>query len=92
MTLKSVRKGKKNPAPDPYLIAQLLWKEEALDVLEKYGLAKGWRTQRVKLIHERLATELSFKNLATEVRSTLKQRNSWLRQDGAHQLNVPVHA
>lgn len=73
------RKAEINPDPDPYLIAQLLWKEEAVCVLERFGLAKGWRSRRVKDIHQRLASELALGVLTGEVRAALKQRQVWLR-------------
>ena len=90
--LEGVRESKANPSPDPYLVAQLLWKEEAIAVLDSYGLAKGWRGKRIKLIHQRLSSELPFPTLSLEVRSALKRRTGWLRQNGSHQLDVPVNA
>jgi hypothetical protein len=68
-----------NPAPNPYLVAQLLWKEEALAVLDSFGLGKGWRAKRIKEIHQRLASELPFEQLSFQVREMLKRRNGWLR-------------
>ena len=69
-----------NPSPDPYLVAQLLWKDEALAVLEQMNLAKGWRNKRVKEIHQHLASVLSLADLGKCVRAALKRREDWLRQ------------
>ena len=80
VSLENARTSKENPAPDPYLLAQLLWKDEALNVLESFNLAKGWRGKKIKLIHQRLATEVPFIDLKFHVRETLKKRNGWLRQ------------
>ena len=63
-----------NPAPDAYLIAELLSKEEAIGVLETFGLGKGWRSKKIRLVHERLAKELPLRELRDEVRAVLKQR------------------
>jgi hypothetical protein len=63
-----------NPSPDPYLIAELLDKEEAVRVLQAFGLDKGWRSKRIRLIHERLASELPIGDLKEQVRSVLKGR------------------
>ncbi len=91
ITLEAIQAAARNPSPDPYLIAQLLWKEEAVEVLDHFGLAKGWRSKRVKLIHQRLASELSFDILAREVREVLKRRpEAWLRQVVPGQFDVPV--
>ena len=88
--LEDRRAGTINPNPDKYLIAQLLWKEEALQVLAQKGLAKGWKGKRVKLIHERLASEFSLSELKDNVRATLKARIDWLGQVGPSQFNVAV--
>lgn len=74
------REAVRNPAPDPYLVAQLLWKDEAINVLAAFGLDKGWRSKRIKLVHQRLAAELPFDELQEHVRGALKARPSeWLR-------------
>lgn len=63
-----------NPSPDPYLVAEMLNKEEAIEVLDAFGLAKGWRSKKIRPIHERLAAELPFDELKEHVRSILKHR------------------
>jgi hypothetical protein len=73
--LTDVRTAAINPKPDAYLVAQLLWKEEALALLQKYDIARGCRSKRVKELHQRLAQELPLPMLAEGVRATLKQRN-----------------
>lgn len=90
VSLEAAREAQLNPARDPYLIAQLLWKEEALAILESRGLARGWKARRIKAIHERLACELSLRDLCSFVRSALKARHEWLRQDATSQLDVPI--
>ena len=77
--LLSHREAKLNPCPDPYLIAELLSKEEAVAVLEAFGIEKGWRSKRIRLIHERLANELPLDELKAQVRAILKQRARSLR-------------
>jgi hypothetical protein len=78
--LRRHREPQRNPSPDPYLVAQLLWKDEALRVLEAFDLATGWRSKKIKLIHQRLATELPFDELQEHVRNALKARPlEWLK-------------
>jgi hypothetical protein len=85
------RSGQSNPNPNPYLIAQLLWKTEAIQILEERGLAKGWRAKRIKLIHQRLAVELPLSDLKDQVRAALKARSyDWLGQVQTGELNVPI--
>jgi hypothetical protein len=90
VALELFRAGQRNSNPDAYLVAQLLWKDEAICLLEKFDLAKGWRSKRVKAIHQRLADELPYATLAESVRLALKRREFWLGKRGAHQLNVTV--
>jgi len=68
------REAAENPTPNPYLIAELLSKEEAVGVLDEAGLAKGWRSKPIRLIHERLAAELPLGDLKDHVRAVLKRR------------------
>lgn len=63
-----------NPNLDPYLIAELLNKAEAVKVLDSFGLANGWRSKKIQLIHERLANELPLDELRKQVRTILKGR------------------
>lgn len=69
------RDAAENPTPDPYLIAELLSKEEAVGVLDEVGLAKGWRSKPIRLVHERLAAELALSDLKGRVRKALKRRS-----------------
>lgn len=78
VTLSYVRPAMRNLNPEPYLVAELLRKDEAIAILDEYGLSRGWRSKRVKAIHERLATELPFRELSERVRTALKSRTEWL--------------
>ena len=68
------RPPSQNPCLDPYLIAELLSKEEAVGVLQAFGLDKGWRSKKIRLIHDRLANELPLDELRQQVRFVLKRR------------------
>lgn len=84
------RKGRKNPSPDVNLIAQMLWKDEAIAVLAAHGLDKGWRSKKSGEICEKLVSSLSFKVLTDHVRAALKARQK-LGQVVSGDLNVPIH-
>ncbi|MBO9100014.1 MULTISPECIES: sce7726 family protein [unclassified Rhizobium] len=77
--LEDVRKVDKNPKPDAFLLAQLLWKDEALLVLEARGLAKGWKSKTAAAVHHHLAASLPIVDLSGSVRAALKARSVWLR-------------
>ncbi len=90
--LQHVRPGKRNRNQEPYLVAELLKKEEALLVLESFGMARGWRSKKIRAIHEHLARELPLRLLKDTVRNVLKKRVDWLRQDCVHEFNMAVNA
>ena len=92
ITLVDDRKPKVNPSREPYIVADLLTKDEAISVLAQHGLAGGWRNKRVRAIHERLATEIPLDRLSDCVRSLLRARQNWLGNSSSSVLNVPVDA
>jgi hypothetical protein len=75
--LVSKRSAKKNPSLDAYAIAQLLWRDEALDVLHEFGLVEGYRTKTRKQIWQALADYLRLDELRDKVRSKLVSREGW---------------
>ncbi|MBN1529478.1 MAG: sce7726 family protein [Thermoleophilaceae bacterium] len=75
--LAPVRQARRNRAVEPYAVAQLLWREEALKLLEVYDLAGGVRSKPRHVLWRRLAGELSGDVLAREVRERLRARAGW---------------
>lgn len=62
---------------DPYVLCQLLWREEALALLRKKKLSLGlWHKPR-KVLWRKLANCVEKEELKTLVRSTLKARTKW---------------
>ncbi|VAW38521.1 hypothetical protein MNBD_DELTA02-1110 [hydrothermal vent metagenome] len=75
--LNNVRPCGKNTDIDPLAVAQLLWRDEALETLEEYDFDKGFRSKPRSVLWERLATQLTLKDLQTTVRDKLKARDNW---------------
>lgn len=67
-----------NPDRRAIQIARLLWKAEALLILEARGLALGVRSKSSEAIAARLAEALTLDELRVEVRQALKAREKWL--------------
>jgi len=80
VVLRSFRASSRNPFPDPFTIAQLLWRDEAVAILADRGLAQGWRSKTAPAVHQHLAASLSLAELSDAVRAKLKQRTTWLWQ------------
>ena len=72
--LRVIRDAKPNPSPDPYAIACLLWRDEAIQALAELGIDRGVRTKRRTLIWERLADQMPLDDLRRAVRAALKIR------------------
>src|SRR5216683_3218702 len=77
LELVTLRAPGLNPAADAFAIAQLLWRQEALELLESRGLASGLRGASRRSLYEKLATMVPFDELKLAVRASLKLRKSW---------------
>lgn len=89
--LTSKRRANRNPHPDPAILVQLVWKDEAIAILEKHGLAKGWRSRPSAEISRHLVESFTYPKLAFEVREILKRRSK-LGQLSSGNFNVPIDA
>lgn len=86
--LRTIRNSEFNPKQDKISIAKLLWKDEAIDILESLGEDDGIRAKNRDPIYERLASVLGENELKDQVRDRLFHRLDWradqplLRCDG----------
>jgi hypothetical protein len=76
MSLKPDRDAHPNPKIDPFSLAQLLWREEAFQVLNDRGLTGGMRSKPRSELWRKLASELTIEDLAKVVRGCLKRRGA----------------
>jgi hypothetical protein len=75
--LRRRRKERRNPHINLLAVAQLLWKDEALALLESEGDARGLRSKPRQVIWEALVLQLSADTLRARVRDVLKAREGW---------------
>jgi hypothetical protein len=87
--LEPIRQALLNPSPNPIQLARLLWRDEAVEVLERNALAKGVRSKPAPALHQRLS-ELPLMDLQSEVRTALKRRLGWLGQLADDHRDVSV--
>jgi hypothetical protein len=66
-----------NLNPDPLSIAQLIWRNEALEVLKLNGLASGLSSKPRRFLWEALVQNFPLADLRTLVRRQLKARGNW---------------
>lgn len=77
MAFEEVRAATQNVQQDGYALAELLWREEALCLLENHDLATGMYYKPRKAIWQKIANEISLRDLLEFVKITLKTRADW---------------
>ncbi|MEN6521909.1 MAG: sce7726 family protein [Armatimonadota bacterium] len=73
----TIRLADLNPEQNNTAIAALLWRDEALHILEEIGKADGVRSKNRQVIYERLAQVLDQDILRQKVRQQLRTRVNW---------------
>lgn len=73
----TIRKEENNKEQNQISVAKLLWREEALRILEDIDEAKGLRSKPRDLIYTKLSTVLDQKTLNKKVRETIFFRADW---------------
>lgn len=77
LDLTEVRKPQNNLFQDIVAVSKLLWRDEALSLLEEFGKAEGVRWKRRSMIYERLAEVADPDLIRHRVRHQLRTRTSW---------------
>lgn len=77
VSLTEIRVPQPNPSPDPIAIARLLWRDEAVTLLETSGTAKGVKSKSRELVYRRLVEAFPLDELRYAVREQLKAREGW---------------
>lgn len=77
ITFAVERTGSANPKIDPYAVGMLLWRHEALRLLERLGFDMGVRSKPTSCMVSRLCQRLSTADLTSHVRMIVKSRGDW---------------
>ena len=72
-----IRTALNNESQDVFSVAQLLWRQEALDILESRNFAYGVKSKRRELIYKRLVSAIGIADLQKSVRDKLFTRQDW---------------
>jgi hypothetical protein len=72
-----LRLPRKNQSIDVLAVAQLLWRDEALALLEQLGLKRGMASKPRRFLWAALAANLDQRDLAHHVRQQLRSRSRW---------------
>jgi hypothetical protein len=74
VTLRLQRRPRRNKHTSDYAVAQLLWRDEVLALLEKHSLAAGLRSKPRNRLWQALVDAMDPLELRTEVRDQLRAR------------------
>jgi hypothetical protein len=80
VTFDVQRKPRANPSMDPVSVAQLLWKNEVVELLRNFGAPPSLLKSPRRLLYQVLAWHLSFDDLKRIVCNQLKSRKRWRDQ------------
>jgi hypothetical protein len=76
-SINILRKPRANMQQDAFSIAQLLWKEEVLDLLNLKGQEKEYKRKPRRMAWEGLVLAYGLEELKEKVREKLKSRTKW---------------
>lgn len=71
VVFQEIRADRDNQKQDQVSIARLLWRKEALRILEEKNVARGFRSQTRSIIYEKLVDVIDTEALKERVRNTL---------------------
>lgn len=71
------RKNHINPSPETFYLAQLLWKNETIDVLEELNLSQGYKSKPCNILWKRLSENITYSGLIPIIKAKFKQRSDW---------------
>jgi hypothetical protein len=69
-----VREGRVNPERNPRALAELLWLDDALALLERCGAARGVKGKPRRLVWDRVCERCEVEEIGEAVRTSLKAR------------------
>lgn len=75
--LSEARSPRNNPHVDKRSIVKLLWRDEALELLEEIDTSKGFKSKTRQYIYEKLAEIAELNVIRSRVRYQLKNRKDW---------------
>lgn len=72
--IRSLRRTRPNPSRDPRVLVELLWRDSALDLLERRNAARGLRRKPRSVLWDQVCAHYSLDEIAEVVRASLKAR------------------
>jgi len=77
MSFQTIRKERLNPDVDPYFIAHLLWKDEALNISIEVGIQEANARLSRQELYRLLSKTLPQRELFKWIKSSIMSRDTW---------------
>ena len=77
LQIYNIRQPEKNQEQDSISLARLLWRQEALNILEEYKQDKGVRSKPREDIYKKMSIVLDTQDIENKVSATLRNRVNW---------------
>lgn len=77
VVFKKIRKAKKNYEVDKLCLAQALWKDELLEIIESTDYPKGFKSKSKSLLYQIVCDIFTTAQLLTIVKQKIKNRVNW---------------
>lgn len=77
ITFITRRKPKLNKSVTSDYVVQLLWKKEALAILENHGVGKGYKSKPKAALWNKISEILNPKELIAEIKAHVANRSDW---------------
>ena len=71
------RKAHNNPLIDPYALSTLLWRDEAVEILEAAGFTGALLKKPKKILYKTIIDLFTIEELQLTISCKLKERQSW---------------
>lgn len=85
--IKSKRKPTLNPLVDSEYLVQLLWKDEAFEILQREGIGNGLKNKPKSILWKKISDSLTLYQINKYVREYLRGRSNWKVAESQQQLS-----
>ncbi len=77
VSFRTLRRPKLNSLADPFSVVELLWRDEAEEMLRARGAPKKTLRQKRSVLYRRLLELIDYRELHDMIRHALKTRQNW---------------
>lgn len=74
---KTIRRPSKNPSVDMVELAHLLWKKEAIELLQEYGMKSNLNNKNRKALYKEIANHAKMEELVAWIKNKFSKRETW---------------